>query len=209
MSPASRFSFRRIRYLARRLLRALGRATGTAHQIAMGVAIGFFVGWLPIVGIQMVVAVVVCQFFRANKIVPIFPIWLTNPVTIVPVYSFNYWIGWLVVGGPPLGDLAAVLRRMITPPEPTDEMGRFAAWWEGVKHALAELFDMGWDMQLPLWLGCVVVGLALAVPSYYLTYKFVESFRHAVTKKRQMRQDKRKRVGGMDVAMDDGYNQEQ
>ncbi len=209
MSRSPRFSFRRVRYLARRLLRALGRATGTAHQIAMGVAIGFFVGWLPIVGIQMVVAVVVCQVFRANKIVPIFPIWLTNPVTIVPIYSFNYWVGWLIVGGPPLSDLATVLRRMIAAPEATEEMGRFAAWWDGVKHSFSELLAMGWDMQLPLWLGCVIVGLALAIPSYYLTYTFVESFRQAVTKKRQQRQDRRKRAGGMDVAMGDGYNPEQ
>lgn len=196
---------RRFRYLLRRALRALGRATGTAHQIAMGVAIGFFIGWLPIVGIQMVVAVIVCTIFRANKVVPIFPIWLTNPVTMVPIYSFNYWIGWLVVGGPPLADLAAVLKRMITPPDPTDEMGRFAAWWDGVKHAFHELLSMGWEMQLPLWLGCIIVGLALAIPSYYISYKFVESFRQAVANKRQRRQDIRKREAAGDASLGTGY----
>lgn len=200
------FSVRRLRYLMRRGLRALGRATGTAHQIAMGVAIGFFVGWLPIVGIQMAVAVVVCAIFKANKVVPIFPIWLTNPVTIVPIYSFNYWIGWLIVGGPPLTDLADILRRMITPPQPTEDMGRFAVWWDGIKHSFHELVGMGWDMQLPLWLGCVIVGLALAVPSYYISYKFVESFREAVAKKRQERNDRRRRRAGMDVSLGGGYN---
>lgn len=209
MKFAPRFSLRRVRYLTRLLLRALGRATGTAHQIALGIAIGFFVGWLPIMGIQMVVAVVVCQVLRANKIVPIFPIWLTNPVTFVPIYSFNYWVGWLVVGGPPLGDLATILRRMITAPEATEGKGRIAAWWEGVRHALSELLSMGWDMQLPLWLGCVIVGLALAAPSYYLTYMFVESFRRAVTKKRQVRQDRRKRAAGGDVTLDGAYTPEE
>ncbi len=196
------FSSRRLRYLLRRALRALGRATGTAHQIALGVAIGFFIGWLPIVGIQMAVAVVVCQVLRANKLVPIFPIWLTNPVTIVPIYSFNYWIGWLIVGGPPLSELAAVLRRMITLPEPTEEMGRMAAWWDGLKHSLGELLSMGWDMQLPLWLGCVIVGLALAIPSYYISYKFVASFREAVEKKRRLRQERRRRerVAAIDIS---------
>ncbi len=200
------FSSRRLRYLLRRLLRALGRATGTAHQIALGVAIGFFVGWLPIVGIQMAVAVVVCAIFRANKVVPIFPIWLTNPVTIVPVYSFNYWVGWLIVGGPPLSDLASVLVKMVSPPAPTPEMGRFAVWWDGVKHAFAELLSMGWDMQLPLWLGCVIVGLALAAPSYYISYKFVESFRSAVARKRQVRLERRRRAAGVDVSIGGGYN---
>lgn len=199
------FSTRRLKYLMRRLLRALGRATGSAHQIALGVAIGFFVGWLPIVGIQMVVAVVVCQIFKANKVVPIFPIWLTNPVTIVPIYSFNYWVGWLVVGGPPLKDLASVLRKMIAVPDPVESAGRFETWWTGVKHALGELLSMGWDMQLPLWLGCVIVGLALAIPSYYISYHFVESFRSAVAKKRHVRQARRRRDAQVDVPLGGGY----
>ncbi len=97
------------------------------------------------------------------------------------------------------------LRRMITPPGATEEMGRFAAWWDGVKHALSELLSMGWDMQLPLWLGCVIVGLALAIPAYCVSYKFVESFRRAVAKKKQLRQGRRRRDAAMDVPLDGVY----
>lgn len=200
------FSLKRFKYLLRRTLRALGKATGTAHQIGMGVAIGFFVGWLPIMGIQMAVAVVICAIFKANKLVPLFPIWLTNPVTAVPIYSFNYWVGWKIVGGPPLIDLVVIMRKMVTPPDPVPGMGRFEVWWDGVKHACGELLSMGWNMQLPLWLGCVVVGLALAIPSYYLSCKFVESFRKAVNRKRVNR-EKRRRARGMDVSMGGGYSQ--
>lgn len=203
------FSTRRLRYLLRLMLRALGRATGTAHQIAMGVAIGFFVGWLPIMGIQMAVAVVVCAIVRANKVVPIFPIWLTNPVTFVPIYSFNYWVGWLIVGGPPLSDLAAILVRMISIPDPEPGAGRFEAWWDGVKYSMSELLTMGWNMQLPLWLGCVIVGLALAIPAYYISHKFVEAFRHAVDSKRKRRQALRRRGGaGVEASMNTGYREE-
>ena len=201
------FSGRRLRHLLRRFLRLLGKATGTAHQIALGIAIGFFVGWLPIVGIQMAVAIVVCQFARANKLVPIFPIWLTNPVTIIPVYSFNYWVGWKIVGGPPLADLVVVLGKMATPPDPVPGTGRMELWWEGIRNALHELLAMGWDMQLPLWLGCVIVGTALALPSYYLTFHFVESFRRAVTHKKQRRQDRARREAGMDVPLGGSYNE--
>lgn len=203
------FSTRRLRYLLRRTLRALGKATGTAHQIAMGVAIGFFVGWLPIIGIQMAVAVVVCIPFRANKVVPIFPIWLTNPATAVPIYSFNYWVGWLFVGGPPLSDLVAVLKKMFTIPQPPPGVGRFDAWWDGIKYSTRELLSMGWEMQLPLWLGCTIVGLALAIPSYYLTYRFIGSFRAAVETKRRMRQARRRRGGsaGVEASLDVGIKE--
>ena len=201
-------SARRFNYLVRRVLRRLGKATGTSHQIALGVAIGFFVGWLPIVGIQMVVAVVVCQIFKANKVVPILPIWLTNPVTIIPVYSFNYWVGWKLVGGPPLSDLVVVLKKMLAVPAPDPDIGRMEAWWAGIKHGLGELLSMGWDMQLPLWLGCIIVGTALAVPSYYLTRRFVDSFRDAVHKKKQVRQERRRREAGVDVPLGGGYTKD-
>lgn len=204
--PRGVFSRRRLRFLLRRAVRTLGRATGSAHQIALGVAIGFFIGWLPIVGIQMVVAVVVCTIFRANRVVPIFPIWLTNPVTIIPIYSFNYWIGWLLVGGPPLSDLVKVLSRVLSVPAPSPDMGRFAAWWLGVKHALGEVLSMGWDMQLPLWLGCVIVGTALAVPSYYISYRIVNTFRAAVARKRHVRVERRHSVRViLDAATNAGY----
>ena len=127
---------------------------------------------------------------RANKIVPLLPVWLTNPVTIIPIYSFNYWVGWKITGGPPLSDLIDCLRRMITPPDieayvfSTDAL---TAWWEGVKIAMGELLTMGWDMQLPLWLGCVIVGTVLAVPSYFITLRLVDRFRKTLATKRSMR----------------------
>jgi uncharacterized protein (DUF2062 family) len=178
------FSLRRLKYHLNRLLRALGKASGSSHHVALGVAVGFFIGWLPIVGIQMVVAIIVCGIVRANKVVPIFPIWLTNPATVIPVYSFNYWVGWKIVGGPPLEDLVVVLQKMIRHHDPDPGMGRWEMWWMGIRQALGELLSMGWEMQLPLWLGCVIVGLALAVPSYYITYRLVESFRKAVVDKK-------------------------
>lgn len=183
---------RRLRYLLRRMLRALGRASGTSHQIALGVAIGFFVAWLPIVGIQMIVAVIICRIFRANIVVPIFPVWITNPVTMVPIYSFNYWIGWLIVGGPDLEKIVTILRKMITPPSDSPVEG-IAGWWAGVKNGFAELAKVGWDLQLPLWLGCILVGLTLAIPSYYISKIFVESFREGVHRKLQARRERRLR----------------
>jgi uncharacterized protein (DUF2062 family) len=177
---------RRIRFAAGRLLRFLGRASGTPEQIARGVAIGFVVAWLPIVGIQMVVAITVCTVFRANRVVPLFPIWLTNPATLVPVYSFNYWVGWMVVGGPPLGEITGALKKMI-PAAPPEDMGWLEGWWHSGKSGLVELLHLGWEAQLPLWIGCVIVGAAPAVPSYYLTRWAIVKFRQAVHRKREQR----------------------
>lgn len=184
---------RRLNFQLRRVLRALGKATGTAHQIAFGVAIGFFIAWLPIMGIQMIVAIAICQIVGANKVVPIFPVWLTNPVSFIPIYSFNYWVGWKLVGGPPLSTLAVILAKMIEVPILDSGAGRFETWWAGVRQSFGELVAMGWDMLLPLCLGSAIIGLALAIPSYYLTRRFVDSFRAALQKKKQKNRERRRR----------------
>ena len=71
----------------------------TPHRIAWGVAIGTFVAYLPIVGIQMLIGAFVCWLFRANVIASLPMAWITNPVTIVPIYY-----GLFVLGGVFTGD---------------------------------------------------------------------------------------------------------
>ena len=196
----------------------IGKAAGNSHQVALGMAIGFFIGWLPIIGIQMIVSIAVCKIFNANKVVPLFPVWLTNPVTLVPIYSFNYWIGWKVVGGPPLRDITAVLKGMIPPPTESQDavlakylIDIICNWWISVRHGFSQLMAMGWEMQLPLWLGCIIVGLALALPSYWLTRKLVDSFREEVKKKVHARRERHRRerlleLSGAPIAAGPGKN---
>jgi hypothetical protein len=77
--------------------------------------------------------------------------------------------------------------KMFSVPEADPETGFFANWWSGVRQVFRELISMGWEMQLPLWLGCAIVGTALAVPSYFLVFRAVDSFRRAVSTKRSRR----------------------
>ena len=76
---ARRFIFKRILH-----------ADDTPHRIALGVAISTFVGFSPIMGMQTVVSIALAALFRANKAVCLPFVWITNPVTFVPVY----WSCW-------------------------------------------------------------------------------------------------------------------
>lgn len=65
--------------------------------IANGVLIGTICALLPI-PFQTVPAVLLAVLFRANIPVVVFLVWLTNPLTIVPVWSATYWLGTVLLG---------------------------------------------------------------------------------------------------------------
>ena len=71
----------------------------TPHRIALSVAIGIFVTWTPTIGLQMIITVLLCWLFRANKVVGVPFVWISNPLTIVPIYYPNYVVGCWLLGG--------------------------------------------------------------------------------------------------------------
>ena len=82
----------------KRVIKKLARSHNSSHDLATGVAIGFFVGMLPIMGIQMIVAAAIAAIFRVSKIAAVLPVWVSNPLTFIPLYGFNYWLGHILTG---------------------------------------------------------------------------------------------------------------
>ena len=67
------------------------------HSIAKGVAIGLFCTWIPF-PFQTVIAAVNALFFRANIAISVALVFITNPITIPPLFYFAYKLGNLVLG---------------------------------------------------------------------------------------------------------------
>jgi len=158
----------RVRYRqhARRVRRFvlvnLLHANDPPHRLAMGCAIGMFIAFTPTIGVQMMLTVFLAWLLRANKVVGVPFVWISNPATFVPMYYSCYVVGCWMLGW------HAIDR----------------AWWTGLAHPPA-----GWlagitfywsrlgQVATPLWLGCVVIGVLLAYPTYYVVYQFVRSYR--------------------------------
>jgi hypothetical protein len=85
--------------LYKRLAAWLVEHRGTPHTIALGFAIGIFVALTPTVGIQMILGATIAHVFRANRVIAAAMAWITNPLTIVPIYYFNYRVGLLFMSG--------------------------------------------------------------------------------------------------------------
>ena len=71
------------------------------HRIALSVAIGIFITWTPTIGLQMMLTIALCFLLRANKLVGVPFVWISNPLTIVPIYAPNYFVGCWILGHAP------------------------------------------------------------------------------------------------------------
>jgi len=73
------------------------------HRLALGIAIGTFVTFTPTVGLQMMIVVFLAWLFRANKVVGLPIVWISNPVTIMPIFYTCYRLGRAILGHSAIG----------------------------------------------------------------------------------------------------------
>jgi len=71
----------------------------TPEALARGLAVGFFFGVSFFWGFQLVLAVLVSYLIRGNRVVAAAMTAVSNPLTSLPLYSFCYFIGHLLIGG--------------------------------------------------------------------------------------------------------------
>jgi len=112
------------------------------HSVARAFVIGLF--WMSIpMPSQMVAAAITAIIFRANLPISVALVWISNPLTMPPIFYFNYLVGtWI----------------LHTPAEPSLH---FELSW----HWMMTTLDHIW---LPLYLGSAVVGIVLGVIFYFL-----------------------------------------
>jgi hypothetical protein len=167
-----------------KVLRQIVKLHGSTHEIALGTAIGVFVAFTPTIGLQMALGIVIATIVGANRIAAALPAWITNPFTIIPIYSFNYWLGIVLVDGPGVDEFKAEFLRI------NSIMEMELPWMERITKSWHELANLGSDMLLPLFLGCTIVGFACAIPTYPLMKKAVEHFRHHHEHKKKQRHER-------------------
>ncbi len=130
-----------LRWLGHRLhdpnLWHLGR-----RSVAGAMGLGFFLAFIPI-PIHMVVAAIVALVCRVNLPIIMTAIWITNPVTWVPMFYFAYRIGLFLTGAP-----AAVGSARLLP-----SVAEFSA-----------LFDQIW---WPLCVGSLACGVVAGLVGYF------------------------------------------
>lgn len=159
---------RYLRRVRRLLIHNILHADDTPHAIARGVGIAMLVAFLPLVGFQTAIAIGLAALARANKAVCIPIVWITNPVTVVPIYGGCLALGRMLLASPITETDADALARI----QQHGESVRPFEWqfWRDIFHYLAGL-------GVELWVGCFIVGLFFAVVSYVVTVRGVVLYR--------------------------------
>ena len=151
----------------RRLIRRLLSLDDSAHAIALGTAIGMFVGMTPTVGIQMMLILAITALtrplFHFNRAAGLLTVYISNPITIVPLYAAFYYVGTLLVEAP------------MTPAEfqVQFEASMDRGWLDPLRFIFAEV---AW----PMIAGSLVIATVTALPTYPIVKRLV------ITKRRLM-----------------------
>lgn len=103
------------------------------------VAVGLFFAFMP-VPFQMPLAAIGAIYFRYNILIAVPMVWLSNPVTMPPLFYFCYWIGTLLLG------------------VEAHELN-FELTFEWLMSGLLDIWQ-------PFLLGCFVVGAASAAAGF-------------------------------------------
>ncbi len=141
------------------------RLKDSTHRIALGAAIGMFIAFTPTVGIQMLLVVLATWLIPGNRTAGIPMVWITNPFTAVPIYTFNYEVGRLILRSRLDYDLPAKL----------------SAIWNGSRGLFSRIGETGdlltTNVAWPLWFGSIVVAAVCAIVTYFAMYYLVDLYR--------------------------------
>ena len=148
----------------RTLLRYILMLDDTPHSIALGTAIGMFIGLTPTVGIQMILVMVVAgltsRLFQFNRVAALLTVYISNPLTVVPIYWGLYEVGTIFVGGHLSREhFAGIL-----------EYNTLGEWWETI-------VALGVEVGEPLLVGTCIVATLGGVVTYPVMRWLLQSFR--------------------------------
>lgn len=104
----------------------------------------------PLLGLHTVLGIVVAWLFRLNKVVTIVGVYVTNPWTIVPIYSFGIWVGARLLG-----------------------MNHIVPEIDWAHLSIKEFLHSFEPLLAPFALGTTVIGIASALLSYIVIYRTV------------------------------------
>ncbi len=158
------------------MLRWIIKLRSSPRSIAGGLGLGTFIAFTPTMGVQLILAVIVATFFSLNRPAAMIPVWITNPVTVAPIYTFNYWLGCRIWDGPPLSEVSILFL----------DIGKTMAlleFWDIQKQILAVL-QMGREVLIPLLLGSLIIGAVTGALVYGFSLNILSIFLTRRSKKR-------------------------
>ena len=150
---------RRFRLTYLKLLRLRDRP----EVIAKGFAIGVFAGCFPLLGLQSLIGIFLATIFRASKVAAVAATWISNPLTYVPLFIFNYKIG-----------------KFLFQTEDVELSSLDITSWTAIR-------ESGSSFVIALLTGSFIVGTILSIATYFCSLALLERWRDRLARRRRER----------------------
>ena len=85
----------------KKILSLFLQQTGSPFFNAKGAALGVFSGCFPFFGFQTLLGVFLAKLAKGNIFLAVIGTWISNPLTYIPLYYFNYQVGSIFFKNPP------------------------------------------------------------------------------------------------------------
>jgi uncharacterized protein (DUF2062 family) len=152
-----------MRHLAARWWRSIVVVQDTPHRVAWGFAIGLIIGWqAPIMGGQMISAAILTYLLRGNIVAAMPAVWVTNPLTIVPIFYICNQVGaWFTGETVTIDEIYRII----------DEIGPMP-----MREAFKMIFSELYEVIIATVIGGLIFGIATAIPGYFLVKAAVAGY---------------------------------
>jgi uncharacterized protein (DUF2062 family) len=145
------------------------------QRIARGIAIGVFFAYLPLLGLQMILAFVFAKWLKANKALAVMSTWISNPLTAMIIFYPCYRTGRAILsffqkkGGVDVEQLEFIFEEQLSFWEMIVN-GFSYDYWKQISGAFARI-------GLEILIGGVIIGAIVAGVTYWLSYYSVIGYR--------------------------------
>ena len=148
-------------------IRQILLSNATPTEVSEALALGVFIGFTPTVGFHTWMALGLAVLFKKNKLVTIVGAYITNPITLIPIFYACFRLGEWIMG--------------------YDEPVGFS------KTLFLHPFSLGAKILIPLWVGSLIVGLVSSIATYYLTLFLYKRFAARIAAYRKAHDDAQRR----------------
>lgn len=129
----------------------LVRQPATPHQIGLGFALGVLAAHLPVLPLQIVLALILAWLLKANKVSAVLGTYLTNPLTTIPFHLFFYHIGKALVP--------------FEVPQISQDMLEVEV-----------IIKAGWELYATMCVGALILAVPLSILFYFLAKWSAEAY---------------------------------
>lgn len=143
------------------------RMKGDPEYLARSFAFGVFMGVLPLMPVQTIILVPLTILLRVSTITAMLAGYVvSNPLTFVPQYYTSWKLGNAVLPGWVSWEQIHAALQIIINPDPQLDL------LQSTMHGLAALSKLGFKAIAVMETGGTIIGLPIAIASYFLALRF-------------------------------------